>query len=112
MSNLHYSPYKFVRMADILELLWPFCPFSLTLVVLVYILIPPFALNNIMNLNNFTTKSQEAIQQASQIAFENGQQAIKPGHILKAIFDVDENVLPFLLKKLNIQPDLIESGLD
>jgi ATP-dependent Clp protease ATP-binding subunit ClpB len=65
-----------------------------------------------MNLNNFTTKSQEAIQQASQIAFENGQQAIEPGHILKAIFDVDENVLPFLLKKLNIQPDLIESGLE
>jgi ATP-dependent Clp protease ATP-binding subunit ClpB len=65
-----------------------------------------------MNLNNFTTKSQEAIQQASQIAFENGQQAIETGHILKAIFEVDENVLPFLLKKLNIQPDLIESGLD
>jgi ATP-dependent Clp protease ATP-binding subunit ClpB len=64
-----------------------------------------------MNLNNFTTKSQEAIQQASQIAFENGQQAIETGHILKAIFEVDENVLPFLLKKLNIQPDLIENGL-
>jgi ATP-dependent Clp protease ATP-binding subunit ClpB len=64
-----------------------------------------------MNLNNFTTKSQEAIQQASQIAFENGQQAIETGHILKAIFEVDENVLPFLLKKLDIQPDLIENGL-
>lgn len=65
-----------------------------------------------MNLNNFTTKSQEAIQQASQIAFESGQQAIETGHILKAIFEVDENVLPFLLKKLNIQPDLIENGLE
>jgi ATP-dependent Clp protease ATP-binding subunit ClpB len=65
-----------------------------------------------MNLNNFTTKSQEAIQQASQIAFENGQQAIESGHLLKAIFEVDENVLPFLLKKLNIQPDIIENGLD
>lgn len=65
-----------------------------------------------MNLNNFTTKSQEAIQQASQIAFENGQQAIETGHILKAIFEVDENVLPFLLKKLDIQPDLIENGLE
>ncbi len=65
-----------------------------------------------MNLNNFTTKSQEAIQQASQIAFENGQQAIETGHILKAIFEVDENVLPFLLKKLNIQPELIEKGLE
>lgn len=66
---------------------------------------------NNMNLNNFTTKSQEAIQQASQIAFENGQQAIEPGHIFKAIFEVDENVLPFLLKKLNISPELIESGI-
>jgi ATP-dependent Clp protease ATP-binding subunit ClpB len=65
-----------------------------------------------MNLNNFTTKSQEAIQQASQIAFENGQQAIETGHILKAIFEVDENVLPFLLKKLDIQPGMIENGLD
>jgi len=69
-------------------------------------------LNNNMNLNNFTTKSQEAIQQASQIAFENGQQAIETGHILKAIFEVDENVLPFLLKKMDLQPEIVENGLD
>src|SRR5688572_663495 len=57
-----------------------------------------------MNLNNYTIKSQEAIQQAVQIATVNGQQAIEPAHILKGILEVDENVTPFILKKLNINP--------
>jgi len=65
-----------------------------------------------MNLNNFTIKSQEAVENASQVAFKNQQQAIEPGHILKGILNVDENVVPFLLKKLNIQPAVIEKGLD
>ena len=55
-----------------------------------------------MNLNNYTIKSQEAIQQALQLATSNGHQAIETGHILKAILEVDENVTPFILKKLNI----------
>lgn len=55
-----------------------------------------------MNLNNYTIKSQEAIQQALQLATVNGQQAIEPAHILKAILEVDENVAPFILKKLNV----------
>ncbi len=57
-----------------------------------------------MNLNNYTIKSQEAIQQAVQLSTLNGQQAIEPAHILKGIMEVDENVTPFLLKKLNINP--------
>lgn len=57
-----------------------------------------------MNLNNYTIKSQEAIQQAVQLTTANGQQAIEPAHILKAILEVDENVTPFILKKLNINP--------
>ncbi|MBS1650973.1 MAG: ATP-dependent chaperone ClpB [Bacteroidetes bacterium] len=57
-----------------------------------------------MNLNNYTIKSQEAIQQAVQIATTYEHQAIEPAHLLKAIIEVDENVAPFLLKKLNIQP--------
>ncbi len=65
-----------------------------------------------MNLNNFTTKSQEALQQASQIAFENQQQAIEPGHILKGMLEVDENVLPYLFKKQQIDPALITNGVD
>ena len=49
-----------------------------------------------MNLNNFTIKSQEAIQQAMQIAITYGNQAIENGHVLKAILEVDENVTPFI----------------
>lgn len=59
-----------------------------------------------MNLNNFTLKSQEAIQTAQQDAMTLGNQAIEPGHILKGIMSVDENVTPFLLKKLNINAAL------
>jgi len=69
-----------------------------------------------MNLNNYTIKSQEAIQQALQLATVNGNQAIETGHILKAILEVDENVTPFILKKLNINQitfsKLIESVLN
>jgi ATP-dependent Clp protease ATP-binding subunit ClpB len=57
-----------------------------------------------MNLNNYTIKSQEAIQQAVQLSTNNGQQAIEPAHILKGILEVDENVTPFILKKLNVNP--------
>src|SRR6186713_3148746 len=65
-----------------------------------------------MNLNNYTIKSQEAIQQAQQIATENGQQAIETGHLLKAMIETDENVVSFLLKKLNANPARIEQALD
>jgi ATP-dependent Clp protease ATP-binding subunit ClpB len=65
-----------------------------------------------MNLNNFTIKSQEAIQQAMQIATENGQQAIENGHILKAILEVDENVTPFILKKLGVNQSVFAKTVD
>ena len=65
-----------------------------------------------MNLNNFTIKSQEAIQQAQQLAQSYGHQQIENEHIFKAIFEVDENVLPFLLKKLNINVTLLQQILD
>ncbi|AWX46349.1 Chaperone protein ClpB [Flagellimonas maritima] len=60
-----------------------------------------------MNLNNFTIKSQEAIQQAQQLAQELGHQQIENEHLFKAITEVDENVLPFILKKLNVNISLI-----
>ncbi|MDI1355586.1 MAG: ATP-dependent chaperone ClpB [bacterium] len=65
-----------------------------------------------MNLNNYTIKSQEAIQQAVQLTTNNGQQAIEPAHILKGILEVDENVSPFILKKLNVNPASFEKMLD
>jgi ATP-dependent Clp protease ATP-binding subunit ClpB len=64
-----------------------------------------------MNLNNFTIKSQEAIQQAVQIATVNGQQAIENAHILKGILEVDENVTPFILKKLNVNTNVFTAAL-
>ncbi|HSP40101.1 MAG TPA: ATP-dependent chaperone ClpB [Gillisia sp.] len=65
-----------------------------------------------MNLNNFTIKSQEAIQQAQQLAQELGHQQIENEHIFKAITLVDENAAPFLLKKLNINLNLFNQILD
>ncbi|OYX28574.1 MAG: ATP-dependent chaperone ClpB [Flavobacteriales bacterium 32-35-8] len=65
-----------------------------------------------MNLNNYTIKSQEAIQQAQQIAQSYGHQQIENEHLFKGIFEVDENVLPFLLKKLNVNIVVLEQALD
>lgn len=56
-----------------------------------------------MNLNNFTIKSQEAIQKASEIALGNQHQAIEPGHLLKGMLEVDDNVMNFLFRKLSIR---------
>nr|WP_321224530.1 ATP-dependent chaperone ClpB [uncultured Psychroserpens sp.] len=65
-----------------------------------------------MNFNNYTIKSQEAIQQAQQLAQSLGHQQIENEHIIKAIFEVDENVLPFILKKLNVNLDILKLALD
>ncbi len=65
-----------------------------------------------MNLNNFTLKSQEAIQQAQQLAMTAQNQAVETGHILKGILSVDENVTPFLLKKLNVNANLFTQVTD
>ncbi len=65
-----------------------------------------------MNLNNFTIKAQEAIQKASEIAAGNQQQAIETAHILKGLLTVDENVVSYLLKKLNVNVNRISEVLD
>ena len=65
-----------------------------------------------MNINKFTIKSQEAIQQAQQLAQSFGHQQIENEHLFKAIFEVDENVAPFILKKLNVNVSLFEQILD
>ncbi|MEY4012733.1 MAG: ATPase with chaperone ATP-binding subunit [Bacteroidota bacterium] len=61
-----------------------------------------------MNINKFTTKSQEAIQLSQQIAQGLGQQQIENEHLFKALLEVDENVTPFLLKKLNVNVSLFK----
>jgi ATP-dependent Clp protease ATP-binding subunit ClpB len=65
-----------------------------------------------MNFNNYTIKSQEALQSATQEAITNGQQAIETGHILKGILSVDENVTPFLLKKLGVNVQAFEGAVE
>ena len=55
-----------------------------------------------MNLNNFTIKAQEAVQKAQEIAVSRQNQAIETSHVLKGILTVDENVVPFLLKKMEV----------
>ena len=65
-----------------------------------------------MNLNQFTIKSQEAIQKAQEIASVNEHQAIESIHLLKGILTVDENVTPFLLKKLNVDVDVLKKAVD
>jgi ATP-dependent Clp protease ATP-binding subunit ClpB len=65
-----------------------------------------------MNLKNLTIKSQEALQQAQQIAQENSNPQLENEHIFKGILEVDENVTPFILKKLNVNVDLFEKILD
>ncbi len=65
-----------------------------------------------MNLEKFTVKSQEAIQRSQQIALENENQSIECGHLLKGIFEIDENVVPFLFKKLSVNHNIIVQALD
>jgi len=65
-----------------------------------------------MNFNNFTIKAQEAIQQASEIAQGNQQQAIETAHLLKGLLTVDENVVSYVLKKLNVNLSVLNQNLD
>jgi ATP-dependent Clp protease ATP-binding subunit ClpB len=65
-----------------------------------------------MTFDKFTIKSQEALQKSAEIATAQQQQAIEPGHILKAILETDENVSSYLFKKLNINETILQSKLE
>ena len=65
-----------------------------------------------MDFNKFTIKSQEAIQQAQNLAESNGNGAIETGHLLKGIFLVDQDVMPYLLQKLGINSKSLELVVD
>lgn len=65
-----------------------------------------------MDIQKFTIKSQEAIQQAEQIATQREHQAIENAHLLKAILNVDKDVVPYLFSKLNVNTAIIEKTLD
>lgn len=65
-----------------------------------------------MNFDNYTIKSQEAVQKAVQIAQSNGQQIIENGHLLKAILEVDQNVAGFINKKLSVNEQALATALE
>ena len=65
-----------------------------------------------MNLNNFTIKSQEAVQQAVQLATQNGQQAIEAVHLLKGIIMTGESVTNFIFQKLGVNIQNLNRVLD
>jgi ATP-dependent Clp protease ATP-binding subunit ClpB len=65
-----------------------------------------------MNLNNFTIKSQEALEKATEIAASKQNQTIEATHLLKGILIVDENATPYLLKKMNVNLDNFSKELD
>ncbi len=65
-----------------------------------------------MNLNNFTIKSQEVVQRAQQIAMAQSNPNIEVGHLLKALFEVDETVVPFVFRKLGADLNMVKQALD
>lgn len=65
-----------------------------------------------MTFDKFTIKSQEALQKSAEIATARQQQAIEPGHILRAILETDENVSNYLFKKLNINETILQNKLE
>ncbi len=65
-----------------------------------------------MNFNNFTIKSQEAVSKAIELATAKKNPAIETSHLLKGMLLVDENVIPYLLKKLNVDLDGFTAALD
>lgn len=65
-----------------------------------------------MDFKQYTIKSQEAIQKAAELVAALEQQAIEPGHLLKAILLSDENVMSFLIKKLSVNKPQLETKLE
>ena len=65
-----------------------------------------------MNFNNFTIKSQEAVQEAVNLVQSRGQQAIEPEHLMAGVLKVGENVTGFIFQKLGVNGQQIETVLD
>ncbi len=65
-----------------------------------------------MTLDKFTIKAQEAVQKAQEIATARQHQAIETGHLMKGVLSVDENVTPFLLKKLEVNIPRLSQQID
>ncbi|MDX2246323.1 MAG: ATP-dependent chaperone ClpB [Bacteroidia bacterium] len=65
-----------------------------------------------MNFNNYTLKAQEAIQRASEWAKDSRRQAIETGHLLKALLQLEESIVPFMLRKIGVNIDFLDQKMD
>ena len=65
-----------------------------------------------MNFNNFTIKSQEAVQKALDIAKRNSNQSIEPVHLFKGIMETDGSVADFLFNKIGANSQMLKSSID
>jgi len=65
-----------------------------------------------MNFDNFTIKSQEAIQKAVEIVRNNNEQSIEPVHLLKGILQVGESLTSYLFQKLGVNAGLLNNQVD
>ncbi|MBQ2595639.1 MAG: AAA family ATPase, partial [Bacteroidaceae bacterium] len=65
-----------------------------------------------MNLNKFTIKAQEAVQEAVHRVQQQGQQAVEPEHLLSGVLKVGEQVIHFIFQKLGLNPTLIQQAVD
>ena len=64
-----------------------------------------------MNLNNFTIKAQEIVQQAQQLAFNNQNPTIETGHFLQALLNDNDGPISYLLKKNNVNISFVDTKL-
>ena len=65
-----------------------------------------------MNFNNFTIKSQEAIQKALEITKASGSQAIEPVHLLKGVITEGDSLFKFILQKIGANAAALEASVD
>ena len=65
-----------------------------------------------MNLNKFTIKAQEAVQEAVNRVQRQGQQAVEPEHLLSGVLKVGEQVMQFIFQKLGINLTLVQQAVD
>ncbi len=62
-----------------------------------------------MNLNNFTIKAQEIVQQAQQLAFSDQSPSIETAHLLQALLNDSDGPISYLLKKNNVNIPFVEN---
>lgn len=65
-----------------------------------------------MNIKNFTIKAQEVLQHAQELAQGFGHQQVEIEHIFKAMLEQDQHLMPYLLKKVNVNLPMLEKALD